>query len=313
MTEDTFVAALHANRDDDETRAVYADWLEERGDLSRAELLRMYTKRKLSKAERKRRDELVVTTSSEWRRAVSRPLAKGDGETLPLAVALQRITRADHPAAKPIRARVKEWVESFGPDEDDEDDPYGQVILYDGDLAIPKGDLETSASAVVVLGDLAIENQFTDLIESDQSLIAVAGHTSCRSIWQLGDGLFAGNIRCNVLYGSSYSTNRTEILGNVIASEAIIENGHHIVIHGSLHTLARIGSAIAVGGTYFQDGGTSDALDPELLDDNRWNEGRLYKRICDARPILRPALRGKPLEPCVPPKPKAKPKPKPKR
>ena len=274
-----FLDALRRDRDDDATRTVYADWLEQQGDLVRAEVLRLA--RTTSKKARARRAELAAVTSNAWRRTALPPLGRDDVERLPLAAALARIERADHPNAQVISRRVEEWVESFGADEDD---PYGQVLLYDGDLAIAKGSLETGASAVCVLGDARIADQFTDLIEADQSLFAVAGDLTCRAIWQLGDSYLAGDVTCDVLYGASYGSNRTEIRGDVAVREAIIENGHHIVIHGSLSAPVRFGDRISTKGRYLK--ATAAGLDPALLEDESLDEARLYKRICAGKSVL---------------------------
>jgi uncharacterized protein (TIGR02996 family) len=285
VAEKAFVAALRNDREDDATRSVYADWLEERGDLPRAEVLRLA--RVKTKKARVRKLELAAITSSEWRRSVLPPLGVKDAERMPLAEALRRIGLCDHPNAESVREHVEEWVESLGADEGD---PYGEVLLYDGDLVIPKGSLETGPSAVAVLGDATIADQFTDLIEADQSLLAVAGNLTCRAIWQLGDSHIAGDVTCDVLYGSSYSSNRTESVGDARVREAIIEHGHHIVIHGKLTAGVRIGDRISVKGKYFKDQGIVTALDPSLLDDDEGlDEAKLYQRICDGKSVLAPS------------------------
>lgn len=284
MGEKAFLAALRKDREDDDTRSVYADWLEQQGDLPRAEVLRLA--RVKTKKARTRRRELAAITSSEWRRSVLPPLGRKDAERMPLREAMTRIGHCDHVNATSVGERVEEWVESFGADEGD---PYGEVLLYDGDLVIAKGDLETGPSAVAVLGDATIAGQFTDLIEADQSLLAVAGNVTCRSIWQLGDSHVCGDVRCDVLYGASYGSNRTEIFGSARVTEAIIENGHHIVIHGALEAPVRVGDRIRVKRTYGKDMGTG-AFDPALLDDeDGLDEAKLYQRICAGGSVLKPA------------------------
>lgn len=80
-TEKRFLDAIDAAPMDDDTRAVYADWLEEHGRHDEAEFLRaqievkgMAPQHPRFEALSKRITTLGPTMSSSWRRAVARPL-----------------------------------------------------------------------------------------------------------------------------------------------------------------------------------------------------------------------------------------------
>lgn len=67
------IAALRANPLDDELRAVYADWLEARGDLKRAQFLRTETAAVQPGAELEARVDLLAPPQEHpWRVVVSR-------------------------------------------------------------------------------------------------------------------------------------------------------------------------------------------------------------------------------------------------
>jgi uncharacterized protein (TIGR02996 family) len=79
-TEATFLEALRASPEDDATRLVYADWLEARGELERADFLRTVCKLAAPKVNPKKAPQLEerlikLSTTSEatWRALVSRP------------------------------------------------------------------------------------------------------------------------------------------------------------------------------------------------------------------------------------------------
>lgn len=79
-TEANFLATLRASPDDDVTRLVYADWLEARGEIERADFLRTVCKLAARKVNPKKAPVLAerlirLSTSSEatWRALVSRP------------------------------------------------------------------------------------------------------------------------------------------------------------------------------------------------------------------------------------------------
>ncbi len=64
-TEQTFLVALRANPNDRETRAVYADWLEQQGDSQRATFVR-HEGRLTDRA------QVLGTDDAEWRAVVAR-------------------------------------------------------------------------------------------------------------------------------------------------------------------------------------------------------------------------------------------------
>jgi uncharacterized protein (TIGR02996 family) len=281
-----FLAAITRSPNDEDARSVYADWLEERGDTAQAESLRidsaLQQKPPCSDIKKlaKRLQTLRSKTPAKWRAAVMRWSTEKDFTPLHLEAARERLE------GSPIADVVVEWVESLGPDDDD--DPYGIVRVYEKNVAIA-GDLNVSASSVAILGNLAVGKQYTDLIEADQSLLAVAGNMHCGAVWELGDFFVKGNLTCEgVIYGSSYSSNRGEILGSV-NTRVIIENGHHFVIHGKLKTIALIGDRISVSGAYIEDRNDTDKLDPAIVDDDEgYDEEKLYRRICKERDVLAP-------------------------
>jgi uncharacterized protein (TIGR02996 family) len=288
--ERTFLAEIAQSPHDEDARSVYADWLEERSEIAYAESLRIDAR--LSKvvnrscAEVKTLAEALVRlrseTSATWRAVVLRWCTEEDYTATPLASALSIIRGSKHEHAAIVGEQIAEWVESLAADESD---PYGIVRVYDKSVAIV-GDFKTSANAVAVLGDLAIAQQYTDLVESDQSLLAVAGDIHCGAVWQLGELFVAGNLACEgIIYGSSFNANRCEVHGNVSA-RGVIENGHHFVIRGALDTQVHIGDAISVAGSYLASHGL-ERLDPAMLDDEgNLDEEKLYERICAGKDFL---------------------------
>ncbi|MCI0461193.1 MAG: TIGR02996 domain-containing protein [Gemmataceae bacterium] len=82
--EQAFLAAIRATPDDDQLRLIYADWLEERGDV-RGEFLRVRSALKALALEdercsglRGRLRELRPLIRAEWLAAVDRPFAEDD-------------------------------------------------------------------------------------------------------------------------------------------------------------------------------------------------------------------------------------------
>ena len=79
-TEANFLAALRASPDDDVTRLVYADWLEARGEIERADFLRIVCKLAAPKVNPKKAPQLAerliklsASSDAAWRALVSRP------------------------------------------------------------------------------------------------------------------------------------------------------------------------------------------------------------------------------------------------
>ncbi len=211
-------------------------------------------------------------------------VGKSGFSELSLTETVARLSQSGHPAAKAVADAVTEFVEALA---EDDDDPSGRIKFFDRNVAV-SGDFIVSRNPVIVLGDLVCGGQYTDLVEADQSLLAVAGELRCRSIWQLGDLFVAGQVTCaEVFYGASYHSNRSEVLGDVKA-HALVENGHHFVIHGSLETAARIGRSISVGGRAFQDDGDVSRLKVELVGEGgAIDEERLYQLVCAGESILK--------------------------
>ena len=74
--ESQFLALLQRHPDDREARAVYADWLEEQGDLQRAKLLRLHLALWSGKTRKKQREDLLALGNKlapEWLAIVNYP------------------------------------------------------------------------------------------------------------------------------------------------------------------------------------------------------------------------------------------------
>jgi uncharacterized protein (TIGR02996 family) len=74
--ESQFLALLQRHPDDREARSVYADWLEEQGDLQRSKLLRLHLALWSGKTRKKQREDLLALgegLAPEWLAVVSYP------------------------------------------------------------------------------------------------------------------------------------------------------------------------------------------------------------------------------------------------
>lgn len=287
--EADFVEQLLKTPSANELRAVYADWLESVGDVASAESLRVDALLSAAPSAHetgplaRRLVELRDHTSEAWRAVALRWSTVADVVLLPLAEARQVLQASSHPRAAVVAETVTEWVEAMGVGSPD--DPYGLVRVFRKNLVVP-GDFYVSMSATVVLGDLAIERQYTDLIDADQSLLAVAGDLRCGAIWELGELFVAGNVRCaTTFYGSSHFTTRAEVLGDV-TTEVLVENGHFFVIHGRLEARARVGSRLTVGGQAPTTPDDLERLDSALLTDGELDEDAVYQRVVEGRSLL---------------------------
>lgn len=288
--EDEFLSQLQKRPSDEDLRAVYADWLETTGDLPAAEALRLDAVLSAGPVApdlgrlAQRLIELRQHTDETWRSVALRWSTAEDFLLLPLEEARRALAASSHPRAGIVAETVTGWVEAMGVEV--ADDPYGLVRVFGKNLVVA-GDFHVSMSATVVLGDLAIERQYTDLIEADQSLLAVAGDLRCGAIWELGELFVAGNVRCaTTFYGSSHFTTRAEVLGDV-TTEVLIENGHFFEIRGRLEARARVGSRLSVGGQAPPTSDDLERLDPALVTDGELDEDALYQRVVGGRSLLR--------------------------
>ncbi len=112
------------------------------------------------------------------------------------------------------------------------EDVVDSILLYEGDAVFKNFDIGTSA--VIVNGNLNVQDTIADCQRADNSILIVLGDVSCKNLLNLSAMHISGNLEVrNVLLGDSLCDYTLSVGGNLTAP-TILDYGHSISVKGKI-------------------------------------------------------------------------------
>lgn len=181
-----------------------------------------------------------------------------------------------------VREQLVFWLEDYRDGFADEGELT--VLLARSNVTIT-GDFLVRDQPVLIDGDLSVDGQLTDNIETDYSLLLVSGSIRCREMWTLCCTYVGGDLEVSgVYYGASLHDHWTLVRRNLRA-QVVIVNGHSVDA-GGLSAAVRYGP-IRVAGAALPESRSTEPFIEQVLDADGFDEDALYEHLARGTRILR--------------------------